>query len=571
MTAIAEEVAQRRAREQRGSVVVRSVSGRPSAEIRAGMLHLRGQPVPLASPYLVMRGEFDRGRVDALGLLLRHCDIDLHVAGRPTDVLQRAIVDILEQLRCESLRPPALRGMEANIDQAFWAWDGQARSDGMAEARLGILVYALTHMARSRLVVGLQNEAVEESIEATWFGLAPMIGTAFGKLKPNRHDQAAYLKAACEVAAIIGELAEQDPTLAAADVTSDARYRLLLPELREGDDDEDGDTDVMSSAGVTVTEADLTARPDLLHAGGYGVWSTDHDIEVAGSSLYPDVVLRRARAELDLLVRQQPMSVARLARQLAAFFSRPAVDGWDFGLEEGHIDGRRLPQLIARPAEHRVFRWQRTQPVSDTVVSFLIDTSGSMKRQRFAAVATLVDTWVRALDLAGLSTEVLGYTTASWSGGEVRGDWLAAGSPPDPGRLNAVQHIVYKAGEQRWRRARRSMAAMLRTSHYREGLDGEALAWAWERLLSRPEERKVLVVISDGSPMDSSTVEANRPGFLDDHLATVARHIERDGRVELGSIGIALDTSVWFRRSMPLQLDDVMTISTYGALSELFS
>lgn len=573
MTAAA-DVAARREREQRGSVVIRAISGQPTAEIRGGQLLCDDRPVAIASPYLLARGLLTPGRADALALLLAHCDLGLHLGERPAPPLERIIVDILEQIRCESLRPDAMVGMRANLHEAFWEWDAQVRADGMTEARLGIVIYAITHMARSRLVAGLNNEMVEDLLEATWFGLAPLIGVAFGQLKPNRHDQRAYLAAASEVAAIVGELAEQDPDMAPVEIGTDSRYQLLVPPrwLDEDADDHDEDAvdDVMANAGLVVADLDLDERPSLLTAGGYRIYTTEFDVVVDGSDLYPDVVLGRARQELDELVRQQPISIARLARQLGLLFGHVDTDGWEFGLDEGHIDGRRLPQLIARPSEHRVFRWERQALTSDTVISFLVDTSGSMKRQRYQAVATLIDTWVRALDLAGIATEVLGYTTAAWTGGRARTQWIAAGAPPEPGRLNEAQHIIYKSADRRWRRARRSLAATMRTPHYREGLDGEALSWAWERLVVRPERRRILVVISDGSPMDSATTEVNPTGYLDNHLASVARHIERDPRVALGSIGIALDTSPWFRNSVALDLDDVMTTSTYQALHALF-
>ena len=200
-----------------------------------------------------------------------------------------------------------------------------------------------------------------------------------------------------------------------------------------------------------------------------------------------------------------------------------------------------------------------------------------MKRQRYESVAVLVDTLSRALELAGASTEVLGFSTASWAGGRAAARWRADGAPPDPGRISETMHIVYKPFESSWRQQRHSLAAMLRTDHYREGVDGEALAWAAGRLSQRPECRRVLVLISDGLPMEAATATNNEDGFLLDHLVEVAKDIERDrADIEVGAIGIDHGSSEaalldeLIDRSVTLDLDGTLTIGTYDVLAALF-
>jgi len=290
-------------------------------------------------------------------------------------------------------------------------------------------------------------------------------------------------------------------------------------------------------------------------------------------------VLDRHRLTLDSMVRAQSVSPARLALQFRHLLGVVDHDGWEFEADAGVVDGRRLAQL-ARPADAlagppNVFRRDRHEVACHAVVAFLVDGSGSMKAQRGEAVAVLVDTWCRALDLAGVSSEVLGFTTGGWNGGRALADWRRAGSPDQPGRLNEACHIVYKDADTAWRRSRRSLAAMLETRHHREGLDGEALAWAAGRLMVRPERRRLLVVVSDGAPMDSATHLHNRDGFLDDHLGAVAGHLERSTVVELGALGLDRDLGAWYRNSVDLDLGSVadpapLGLAHYGVLGTLF-
>jgi len=309
----------------------------------------------------------------------------------------------------------------------------------------------------------------------------------------------------------------------------------------------------------------------LDQAGDYHVFTREFDVESEGNDLYPTNRLQRRRTQLDRLVASQSVSVNRLALRMQRLFASLREDDWQFGQEEGWLDARRLTQLVASHSYRQIYYRNRFVPKSDVVVSFLIDTSGSMKTQRYEAVAVLVDTYARALELAGVQSEILGFTTAGWNGGRALASWRKSGQPDDPGRLNEVQHIVYKSADASWRQSRLSIAAMLETVHYREGIDGEALLWAFRRLMAREEQRRYLVLVSDGAPMDAATSNQNREGFLLDHLAAVSDHIDRRSAIHLGCIGIDLDTSHFITNSASADLTGTLGNNTYRLLDTLFS
>jgi len=567
---------ERRRIDRNGSAALRAVSGTPGSEFRAHRLRVDGIPVAFASPYLTLDRHpvsdtpdeaRRRGVVDALGLLLRFSDLRLHAELSPDDVFERILFDVLEQLRCDALVPSRFRGIRLNIDTAFEAWCFDARANRVDENRMAMLVYTTTHMVRARLSSSTLPEAVDEIIEATRGHLGPVIGHALRDLPRLVDDQRTYAEPAREIARLVAEVAG-DATQSRAELDAAVRrHRLVVPDEWNTGEFEIADGDMSIGSAASGAAAQGSAFESI---GDYRMFTTRYDTEVAGSSLFRPDRLRQLRVQLDLMERAQAIGTPRLAQRLLALFGSAQEDDWSFGRDDGALDGRRLGQLVANPATRELFRQRRIERRSDTVVAFLIDNSGSMKTQRFRAVAVLVDTFVRALDLAGISSEVLGFTTGAWSGGRPRTDWMAAGGHEEPGRLNETMHIVYKDAASTWRRSRPSLAALCDPRHFREGLDGEALAWAHQRLTTRAEPRKVVVLISDGSPTDSATSNANRPGYLDDHLTGVADRIERLGLVELGAIGIDLDMAQYVRNSIDLDLSGTLTLRHYRALEQLF-
>ncbi|MEM9466885.1 MAG: cobalt chelatase [Actinomycetota bacterium] len=554
----------RRRAERRSAAVVRAVGGRPAADLRGGALLVGGRRVGLASPHLAADlGEISdghaRGIADSLGLLLRHSDLDLHRELAPNEPLERVVFDLLEQLRCDSLRPGTWTGMERNLDAAFVGWSDACLGQRIDESGVGLLVFTVTHMARARLIRSLTTELVDDLTEGQRFALAPLIGEDLAALKEHRDDQrrfAFHARAIAEAVALIAG----DANLAAAGNEGD-RSRLLLSGW---DDDEDG-------SGVSVVGGEGGARfEDLDHLGDYGVFTRDFDREITGDRLVAPGRLASLRADLDRHRSAQAVSAARVAQRLVRLLARPAEDGWTIAEEDGEIDPARLAMIVTDPVEHRIFRQPRLRPLADVAVTFLLDTSGSMKQQRYEAAAVLVDTFAQALDLAGASVEILGFTTRSWAGGRAMKAWKAAGSPDAPGRVAEVENIVYKDAGATWRRSRRSLAAMLSVHHYREGLDGEALVWAYRRLAAQEASRRLLVLVSDGAPMETATAATNRPGFLDDHLGAVAAVLERRSDVEVGALTLEADLSGVFRRSQTIDLNGTLGLGHYEVLADLF-
>ncbi|MDE2453390.1 MAG: cobalt chelatase, partial [Burkholderiales bacterium] len=286
----------------------------------------------------------------------------------------------------------------------------------------------------------------------------------------------------------------------------------------------------------------------------YRVFTRAYDREGRPAARLRPALLAEYRDTLDRRIAEQGLNVARLARRLRALLALPQRDGWDDDQEEGRIDGRRLARLIATPSERRLFRIERELPAADCVVAWLIDCSGSMK-QHIEAVALLADVFMRALEQAGAAGELLGFSTGAWNGGRAAADWRRAGRPALPGRLNEAEHFVFKDADTPWRRARRDIAALLRAELFREGIDGEAVDWACERLEARPEARRILIVVSDGCPMDGATALANDPGTLERHLREVLGRREQNGRVEVFGLGVGLDLSGFYSRSLALDLD----------------
>ncbi|MGI9597663.1 MAG: cobaltochelatase CobT-related protein [Acidimicrobiales bacterium] len=548
------------------SAGLRAVSGEARAEVRGRRLEVAEKPILVVVPYLALgdRGgsgpdqtvQQRRGLMDGLALRVRHSDPVLHQQLSPRPILERIVFDIAEQFRCEALADPALPGVKANTAAAFERWSDSARAAKVAETGVGLLVFTITHMLRSRLLRVPSSEAVDDLIEVTRGNLAKLVGHALKALPSVVDDQAEFAVPAAEIARLVAEMVD-DASASADDVPESVIDNALLIPI---------DWDLLEE----LTTDDGAEGFGSEKVDDYHVFTAAYDTEVVAAGLYRAAAVRELRTELDGHVAAQAVSVARLAQRLQRLFPVRLPDGWSGGEEDGLLDPSRLAQLVADPTNRLVHRRERFRPTSDATVSFLIDTSGSMKAQRYESVAVLVDTLVRALEMAGAGSEVLGFTTGAWGGGRAMADWRSQGSPPDPGRLNEVQYIVYKHAEQPWRQARLAMATMLRTDHYREGVDGEAIEWAYRRLLHRPERRRALVVISDGAPMDAATANANQDGFLADHLRSVAHRIEHAGLIELGAVGIDLQLDEFISNSISLDLTGTLTVGTYDVLHRLF-
>ena len=531
---------------------IRALAGAPDLHFRGRRLHRGRRRLPLFAPHLhpsLAHDDFGsfRGAADGLALRIKLSDEALHRQLGPAEPVARALFDMLEQFRVEALVAPAWPGVRANLQHRFERWTLGFHHSGLTDTARGLLLFTVAQVCRSRVTRQPPLQAIEDLMEATRHAVAPLLGHALAGLRRHHQDQAAYAAPARSIAVAVAHLLAEagDGAPAPPDNTHrETDERLVFGLLI--------DTEPTDNDGIAAV---APGRSRVLDdsAAGYRVFTTAYDRE-----LRPDAGLRRAqldawRAQLDARVAAQGLNLPRLARQLQALLAAPVHDGWDGALEDGLIDGRSLSQLVTSPTERRLFRQVRVEPQADCVLAFLIDCSGSM-RQHIESVAMLVDVFTQALDLAGVASEVLGFSTGAWQGGRAARDWQRAGKPPQPGRLNETTHLVFKDADTGWRHARRSIAALLRAELFREGVDGEALAWAAARLRARPECRRLLVVISDGCPMDGATALANDAQYLDHHLQQVAGQIEAAGDIELAAIGVGLDLSPYYGRCLALGL-----------------
>jgi cobaltochelatase CobT len=329
------------------------------------------------------------------------------------------------------------------------------------------------------------------------------------------------------------------------------------------------DMDAQVADGINVVQAGRSGVLDASKAG-YQVFTTAYDRELRAASLVRPSLLQDQRAQLDRRIAAQGVNISRLARDFLALLAQPAREGWHSAQEEGLIDGRRLAQLVAAPTERRLFRTERHEPQADAVLTFLIDCSGSM-REHIESVAMVVDVAARALEQAGVASEVLGFTTGAWHGGRAQRDWQRAGRPPHPGRLNEVNHLIFKEADTPWRRARLGLAALLKADLFKEGIDGEAVDWACARLRARGEQHKLLVVVSDGCPMDGATNLANDSNYLDQHLQEVVARHEQAGAVQVFGLGVGLDLSPYYSRAQAVDLSVSVGQSVFRDLLQLLA
>ena len=531
------------------AAAIRALSGKRDLHFRGRRLHRGRRALPLYAPHLSTSLETDdfsafRGAADGYALRLANSDAALHRRLCPGDAVERMVFELLEQFRAESLVPTGMAGVRRNLSRRFEAWSLAFHHAGGTDTARGLLMYTLAQTCRSRVTGDPVTEETEDLLEATRAGIAPLVGHALAGLKRERSDQARYASHALSIArTIAGLLAANDDAIDddAVDASEDAwaAFSLLLA---SADSIADNVPTAVSGRSLALDGTD----------GGYRVFTTAYDREVDAASLVRAEVLKECRERLDKRIAVCGSNVAHLARDLKALLAVPTRDGWDSGREEGLIDGRRLAQLISSPTERRLFRTEREEPIADCVVSLLIDCSGSMK-EHIEMVAVLVDVLARALEQAGAASEVLGFTTGAWNGGRAQRDWVRAGRPANPGRLNETCHLVFKDAATSWRRARPAIAALLEPRLFREGVDGEAVNWAARRLAGRDEARKLQIVISDGSPMDSATQLANDAHYLDHHLKDVVAGHEAAG-AEIYGVGVGLDLSPYYSRSHVLDL-----------------
>lgn len=564
------------------SAAIRAIAGQPDLHYRQLRLYRGGQRLPRFAAHLQPSFEHDdftsfRGAADGLALRLRHCDAALHAELSPPDPVERLIFDSLEQLRVESLAAVEMPGLRQNLRHRFEQWSLAYQHSRLTESARGILLYTLIRVCRSRVTGDAMDELTEDLIETTRGMLSPRISHDLAGLRQQRQDQRAYAEHALRIAGVVADLLESRDDERGEPIAQTDDQRSAFNVLF---DLEDLDDEPLAVAGFGVS------RVLSESAGGYRVFTRAYDREAPAGDLVRRSQLVEYRERLDSRIAALGLNLARLTRALRALLATATPDGWDSAQEEGLIDGRRLAQLISTPSERRLFRIARDQPLANCIVAMLVDCSGSMK-QHAETVAAMIDFLTRALERAGVDSEVLGFTTGAWNGGRALNDWQRAGQPEHPGRLNELCHIVFKPADQSWRQARPEIAALLKPELFREGIDGEALDWACARLTggaaanaaasassnlgssslgdsgSPGHRRQILLVFSDGSPMDSATHRVNDAHYLDHHLRDTVTRLEQSRQVEIFGVGVGLDLSPYYRRNVALDLSTAPSMRTF--------
>jgi cobaltochelatase CobT len=526
-----------------------------------------------------------RGLGDSMALKRACHDQRIHTRLAPEGKLARAIYDAVEQARVEAIGSRAMAGVADNIGVMLEDKYAKANLAEVREQADAPLEEALALMVREKLtgravpksgerMVELWRDWVEEKAGADLEGLADKLGDqqAFARVVRD-------MLASMEMAEELGDDQETEDTEDSDDDQpqgedqseeggeDDSGSEESEPEDADSSDDDDEASETEASEATsedlsdededdaeTPGEARRNDNPfnNLSKDVDYKVFTTTFDETVGADDLCDEEELDRLRAFLDKQLANLSGVVGRLANRLQRRLMAQQNRSWDFDLEEGYLDPARLVRVVIDPMQPLSFKQERDTKFRDTVVTLVLDNSGSMRGRPITVAATCADILARTLERCGVSVEILGFTTRAWKGGQAREKWLKDGKPANPGRLNDLRHIIYKSADAPWRRARRNLGLMMREGLLKENIDGEALLWAHQRLIARPEQRKILMMISDGAPVDDSTLSVNPGNYLERHLRAVIELIETRSPVELLAIGIGHDVTRYYRRAVTI-------------------
>jgi cobaltochelatase CobT len=583
------------------------------AEVEVGFTgdapHMAGKSIKVPTPGRNLPADqvaLARGFADANALRLRHHDARVHGSALPAEAVARAVYDAIEQARVEAIGSRSMAGVRDNLNHAL---DMRLKSDPIIRARGKDEVPLSTALAlkvRERLTGQAPPEAARAGIAMVEEWIEDKAGADLDALGLAIDDQRAFQKLTAALLEHL-ELIDAETTPDTSDEESDEEGEDQEQESDEGDQGEDqsGDSDAQIEARPQDQQGDteegeteysdefdadsdegaddmgeegmMPVRPnrpmsDLPPGFDYKAFTHKHDEIVSASDLCDEDELNRLRGFLDQQLVSLQGAVTKLANRLQRRLMAQQSRSWDFDQEEGILDAARLARIVIDPTRSLSYKIERDTEFRDTVVTLLIDNSGSMRGRPISIAAISADIMARTLERCGVKTEILGFTTRAWKGGQSREDWLAAGRPPLPGRLNDLRHIVYKQADEPWRRARRNLGLMMREGLLKENIDGEALLWAHNRLIARHEERRILMVISDGAPVDDSTLSVNSGVYLERHLRQVIEWIENRSPVQLVAIGIGHDVTRYYRRAVTImdaeQLGGTMVEQLAGLFDE---
>jgi len=622
--------AQGRARfEHAISAAVRAMSGRREVSVRFGEPSDAGDATLVRLPASTAEPDASeiaglRGEADSAALKLRHHDAELHRRNRPASSAAAAVFDALENVRYEALGARSLSGVAANLaarlearclaegfvwiddadrvpastafelllrkeatgapwpelaDRLMSAW--MQRVDPQARADLELLARSLGHQqayaeAARRLMAGFSFEVDESGIVMVPSAASPAEAKGRGGVDMampwKEHADAGRLPAPVGPA----EAAEEGADQAVRMPSSAADPGQLQRGVDEAGASRSAHDVAVSARSEATADPHAAAGSDASRRGAgimrtppYRAFTTEYDATVTPEQLCGPQQLLAWRSRLDNETMAYRAGMVRLAARLQRRLLARQSEAWDLELEDGILDTERLASSVADPGVAAVYKAQRKSDVPDTAFSILIDNSGSMGGLPIRLAAICADILLFALDRCGVKVEVLGFTTREWRGGRSREKWIRSGKPRHPGRLNDLCHIVYKTALSPWRRARRGIGVMLDESLLKENVDGEALLWAYRRLSRRPEQRRILMVLSDGAPVDVSTSSENPPGYLEQHLRHVIARIERERAVDLVAIGLGHDVRRYYRRAVKLDDPHALGEAIVGSVDAL--
>ncbi len=543
-----------------------------------------------------------RGHADSIALSLACHDDTLHSRLAPPSGLARNVFEAVERARVEAIGALRMKGVAANLSAKI-----EARFDGRTpvtttEREEAPLDEALALIVRERILRAKPPKKALPIVDAWRSWIDDRAASLIDRLSDNVEDQEAFGRVLREVLTAL-DLAEEMGQGNEDSSSNDEQDGSQPAESRSEEQDKDADRKPSASEEESSENSGAEEEAELTEATGEGEMESDADDErrtnapprrpnrsvldspaefgyqvfsrafdetIAAEDLCDQEELERLRAFLDKQLTHLHVAVSRLANRLQRRLLAQQNRAWDFDLDEGMLDTARLTRIITDPFTPLSFKRERDTTFRDTVVTLLLDNSGSMRGRPIMVAACCADILARTLERCGVKVEILGFTTRQWKGGQTREQWLAAGKPGSPGRLNDLRHIVYKSADAPWRRARRNLGLMMREGLLKENIDGEALAWAHGRLIARPEQRRILMMISDGAPVDDSTLSVNSGSYLERHLRQVIHEIETRSPVELIAIGIGHDVTRYYARAVTITDAEELGGAMTEKLAELF-
>jgi len=589
------------------ALAVRAIAADEEVQVHfaPGKPELDGKHVQLPEPSRVPTVKeiaVVRGWADSFALTAACHNIKLHNRLAPAAGPARAVFEAVEQARVEALGANRMPGMSDNLTAKIEDQYSHGRFAEISERADAPLEDALALLVRERLTGLAPPDSTRAMVDLWRPFVDARAGAALRKMEKLAANQEAFgrslrdLLKSLDLSEELSEGSDQDNETESDEESEggdedntqsqenpdadDSEADDARAEGQEGEDNESsdqGETEELDfdAEGEDESESDQPWRPNVSvldnpEAFGYKVYSKANDEEIAAEDLSTPDELERLRTFLDKELKNLNSVVARLANRLQRRLLAQQNRAWDFDLEEGTLDAARLSRVVTDPLQPLSFKRERDTSFRDTVVTLLLDNSGSMRGRPIMVAACCADILARTLERCGVKVEILGFTTRAWKGGQAREAWLAQGKPTTPGRLNDLRHIIYKQADAPMRRAKRSLALMMREGLLKENIDGEALAWAHKRLLGRPEQRRILMMISDGAPVDDSTLSVNSGNYLELHLRQVIHEIETRSAVQLIAIGIGHDVTRYYRRAVTITDPSELAGAITDKLVELF-